>query len=1027
MFFKGNESEKLDEALFRDPTSEYRGAPFWAWNSSLDKEELEWEIDVFKKMGLGGFNMHVRQGLETPYMSPEFMEAVRVCAKKAQKEGMYAWAYDEDRWPSGCAGGILTRDKKYRMRSLVMTAARLDSFTTDPEVALNDGVAHYLGSYLIDIDSCGYMTGFDPAEHKDGDGVRHFYAKTAPGGEPRYNGQSYADTMSREAMDKFIDLTYEVYKREVGEYFGGSIPAIFTDEPQTVGTRHLNSGFDQTDAIVPYTPTLAERFESAYGYSLISRLPEIFYASHSDAAAKTRHDFYRLISDLFMESFADNIGKWCNENGIMLTGHALGEDTLYEQLLAGYETMRFYKEMRLPGMDCLCHDKAFTTALQCRSVVNQMKKEGLISELYGVTGWDFGFRGHKFQGDWQACLGVSVRCQHLAWQTMKGEGKRDYPASIFYQSPWYLEYKYLEDHYARVNTVLTRGKCGARVAVIHPLDTYYLKRASNAETRELSDEMDSRFAGLAYTLMTDMIDFDYISESLLPDLCDNGASPLRVGEMEYDLVILCDVETLRPHTLKVLEEYKAAGGKLLFVGNLPSKINAVKDLRAEKLSENSTAISYSPSLIRRELASYKNVFVSDKNGVATRDIIHTERIDGNVRHIFFARTEESELAHIVNERELTVKVRGEYKPLLRDTFSGKVEELPCDYVSGFTVMKIPFFDSDAILLSLEEGRTERRAERISAPVLKEIEAPFIADYEMSEPNVLLLDMPEYSLNGSSFAGPEEIMRIDAIVRESLGLPTRKTKVVQPYTIMDRPEDNELVLRFSVHSEIAVERAWLALENAEKCSVTLNGIACDGEICGYYVDKHIKKIKLGELVRGENVITVTMPFGQRTNLEAMYLLGEFGTECTGRRATLIKLPEKVAFSDLAHQGMRFYGGNVIYRTEIELEEVSDIVIKAAYFKGALVKVSIDGGNPCRIAFSPYTARFGGLSAGKHTVEYELFGNRYNTFSALHTLLADKHRVYIGPDYWRSTGDGWAYEYQHRPFGILKAPEIFKVIK
>jgi hypothetical protein len=61
----------------------------------------------------------------------------------------------------------------------------------------------------------------------------------------------------------------------------------------------------------------------------------------------------------------------------------------------------------------------------------------MLSELYGVTNWDYDFRGHKSQGDWQACLGVTVRVPHLAWQTMKGEGKRDYPASIFYQSPRY--------------------------------------------------------------------------------------------------------------------------------------------------------------------------------------------------------------------------------------------------------------------------------------------------------------------------------------------------------------------------------------------------------------------------------------------------------------------------------------------------------------------------------------------------------------------------------------------------------------
>ena len=124
MFFKGNLSEHLNENLFKNPTSEYRGAPFWAWNSSLDIPELEEEIKIFKEMGFGGFNMHVRQGLETSYLSDEFLGAVRACAECAEREDMYAWAYDEDRWPSGCAGGILTKEKRHRVRYLLMTAEK---------------------------------------------------------------------------------------------------------------------------------------------------------------------------------------------------------------------------------------------------------------------------------------------------------------------------------------------------------------------------------------------------------------------------------------------------------------------------------------------------------------------------------------------------------------------------------------------------------------------------------------------------------------------------------------------------------------------------------------------------------------------------------------------------------------------------------------------------------------------------------------------------------------------------------------
>jgi hypothetical protein len=50
---------------FKNPPSEYRGTPFWAWNNRLSAEELVWQIGQLKKMGFGGFHMHVRTGRAT--------------------------------------------------------------------------------------------------------------------------------------------------------------------------------------------------------------------------------------------------------------------------------------------------------------------------------------------------------------------------------------------------------------------------------------------------------------------------------------------------------------------------------------------------------------------------------------------------------------------------------------------------------------------------------------------------------------------------------------------------------------------------------------------------------------------------------------------------------------------------------------------------------------------------------------------------------------------------------------------------
>lgn len=76
--------------VFNDPPAEYRGCPFWAWNTKLDKDQLLRQIDVFADMGMGGFHMHSRTGLDTEYLGEEFMDMVKACVDHAEAKGLLA-------------------------------------------------------------------------------------------------------------------------------------------------------------------------------------------------------------------------------------------------------------------------------------------------------------------------------------------------------------------------------------------------------------------------------------------------------------------------------------------------------------------------------------------------------------------------------------------------------------------------------------------------------------------------------------------------------------------------------------------------------------------------------------------------------------------------------------------------------------------------------------------------------------------------------------------------------------------------
>lgn len=127
MYYPKSKDKELSDELFKHPTSEYRATPFWAWNCKLEPKELCRQIEIFKKMGFGGFYMHSRDGLDTAYLGDEFMEVVKRCADKAKDENMLACLYDEDRYSSGFAGGLLTKNRRYSERQLLFTREKKES------------------------------------------------------------------------------------------------------------------------------------------------------------------------------------------------------------------------------------------------------------------------------------------------------------------------------------------------------------------------------------------------------------------------------------------------------------------------------------------------------------------------------------------------------------------------------------------------------------------------------------------------------------------------------------------------------------------------------------------------------------------------------------------------------------------------------------------------------------------------------------------------------------------------------------
>jgi len=1026
MLYPRSQDKELSPELFKSPGSEYRGTPFWAWNCELEEEELLRQLEVMKEMGLGGAHMHVRTGMATPYLSDEHMALVKACVEKCRKEKMLAWLYDEDRWPSGAAGGIVTKDPQYRARYLMFTANPYEDDSAQTVAHEMSGYAErsnngkLLACYDVSLDQNGSLLSSRRIKKDEAaQGTKWYAYVETPSENPWYNNQTYVNTLDPAAIRRFIEVTYERYLETVGDDFGGIVPAIFTDEPQFTRKSTLNYAAEKKDVILPWSDDVPETFMAAYNEDLLEKLPELFWELPNGAISTVRYHYHDHICERFAQAFADQCGAWCEKHGLMLTGHMMEEPTLLSQTAALGEAMRSYRGFQLPGIDMLCNRTEFTTAKQAQSASHQYGREGVLSELYGVTGWDFDFRGHKYQGDWQAALGVTVRVHHLTWVSMKGEAKRDYPASMNYQSPWWKDYAVVEDHFARVNTAMTRGKAEVRVGVIHPVESYWLHWGPAEQTSGIRSQLNNNFENLTEWLLNGNIDFDFISESLLPEQCVEGSAPLHVGQMAYDTILVPGCETLRSSTLERLEAFRAAGGKLVFLGDAPKYENAISSARGALLWEQSEHIAFSCEDLLDNLEEIRLVDIRNSDGSRTDHLIHQLRRDGDSRWLFIAHSKKPYHKDIPHANHVRITLDGIYQVQKYDTQTGEILPIPSGIVNGKTVVNTTVYDLDSLLLRYRAVTTDTSVtcETVyaSSTVLP---VPKLVPYTLDESNVYLLDKAEFALDDEDYRPAQELLRADNVLRNILGWPSRRGAVAQPWTVHEPKPEHTVRLRFTVYSSIELEGIKLATEDAELAKVLVNGRPITASPDGWFTDKSIGTIPIGTLSKGENIIEITLPFGRRTNVEWCYLLGEFGVQIRGEFRQLIALSDSLGFDDVANQGLPHYGGNITYHIPVSTSG-GDLKITAPHYTGTAIRVELDEKKDY-IIYPPYVLKLQNIPAGAHELKLTLLGNRANCFGPVH--LADLKESWHGPDAWRSTGDRWTESYRLKTLGILTAPII-----
>lgn len=285
--------------VMRKSSPKIKTGTFWYWNSTPTLSGIRRQLESIAAAGYSCVYIHPMPdefhkhnffcGMKCSYLGKKFFSLMKYALEESKRLGLYFMLYDEGGWPSGSVLDTLV--KKY------------------PECRAK----------VVEL-------------KEDGSYKETFL--------------DFPDQFRAEPVRRFIEMTHELYKRELGGEFGKSIRGIFTDEP-FLRLRLAYPGIVVNDEIISLHKTLHQKDF----YRDILPCVGLFKADTPDGE-NARRIYNDVCSRLFKKHYCEQLAKWCEENNLDLEGHFSGEDDYLSGGATG-NLLRVLSPFHVPGVDSI--------------------------------------------------------------------------------------------------------------------------------------------------------------------------------------------------------------------------------------------------------------------------------------------------------------------------------------------------------------------------------------------------------------------------------------------------------------------------------------------------------------------------------------------------------------------------------------------------------------------------------------------------------------------------------------------------
>ncbi|MBN2634222.1 MAG: hypothetical protein JXR66_11740 [Bacteroidales bacterium] len=952
---------------FKTPSAEYSTAPFFVWNYRITKEEIDHFLNDFREQGFLQVFVHPRPGLITEYLSDEWFGLFRYTVDKGKELGMKVWIYDENSYPSGFGGGHVPD----RMPESVNQGQGLKM--TRVEILPDTAEKYYIclkeeNDVFTDITAS--------VDNEKGKTGRYLlFSKTFFGKSDWYGGFSYVDLLYPGVTSKFIEITMAGYEKHVGAEFGLAVPGTFTDEP------HINS-----PGGIRWTPDLFDVFLNKWGYDLRTNLPSL-YEEVGDWK-KIRHNYTQTLLQLFIDRWAKPWFDYCRKNNLIFTGHYWEHE--WPNMRPGGDNMSMYAWHQMPAIDMLFNqwnDSSVRAQFgnvrsvkELSSAANQTGRNRKLSETYGGGGWELSFTDMKRLADWEFALGVNFLNQHLSHFTLAGARKYDYPLSFTYHEPWWKNYKYLNDHYARLSVALSSGVQMNDILILEPTTSAWLYD-SYAQRNAGYAAIGQTFQNFITKLEKNQVEYDLGSENIIKDLGSVRKGTFVVGRCEYSVVVIPPgMENLDLPTFRLLQKFVAGGGTLVAF-SAPSLIDGSENEELNQfLSENSKFIHFETDIDDVLISKY----------FSSQDIEFSDFTFGNLYH--HRRTlADGQLIFIVNssltaKASGTITVKGDAVYEL-DTFTGDVNGYPWSDMGEKVITTFSLPPAGSLLIFIPYADTERYITPYKPGDLNPVEAAAPIKISRDRENVLTIPFCDLTLGGETtpdmhnYSAADKVYKYYGFVN---GNPWNHSVQFKTRT-MDRDTFGintgfAVTYHFNVRGSFDYSTFRAVIERPYLWEVMINGNEIKPEEGEWWLDREFRVFDISSYVlQGKNTISLNVtPMKVNAEIEPIYITGDFSVFAKEKGWYIGPAVNLLTTGSWSDQGMPFYSQGISYSREYNLASPEGYYfIEPGEWSGTIAEVTVNGVPAPVIAFPPYRSDVTSLiTPGLNKIEVKVTGSLKN---------------------------------------------------